>query len=119
MHYQAVTSEAVLAELEAGDFPGRDDAIELIDGLTMLELTDAVRDTAAVHIDRRVMPADPYGDALHLAIASVHRCRYLLTWNCRHIANANKFDNIARINALLNLPVPLLVTPDQLMFDDH
>src|SRR5712691_1000632 len=33
-----------------------------------------------------VMPADPAGDALHLAIASFHKCDFLLTWNCQHLA---------------------------------
>ena len=61
------------------------------------------------------MPADPVGDALHLALASVHKADYLVTWNCRHLANANKFDHIRRVNALLGLAVPALVTPLELM----
>ena len=40
---------------------------------------------------------------------------HLLTWNCRHLANANKFPHIRRINALLGLHVPELVTPLQLL----
>ena len=50
--YRAVTSEAVIAELEGGDFPGRDDALAMLEGIERLELTEAVRDTAAVYIDR-------------------------------------------------------------------
>lgn len=40
------------------------------------------------------MPNDPLGDALHLAIAFYHKCDFLLTWNCRHLANAKKFGHI-------------------------
>ncbi len=65
------------------------------------------------------MPADPTGDALHLALASVHKADYLLTWNCKHLANANKFDHIRRVNALLGLHVPALVTPLELMLEEE
>jgi predicted nucleic acid-binding protein len=61
------------------------------------------------------MPRDPLGDALHLALASHHKCDYLLTWNCQHLANANKFTHIKRVNALLGLHVPILTTPLELM----
>jgi len=61
------------------------------------------------------MPDNPVGDALHLALASFHKCDYLLTWNCKHLANANKAPHIKRINAMLNLFTPLLVTPLELM----
>ena len=57
------------------------------------------------------MPADPGGDALHLALASYHKCDFLVTWNCQHLANANKFGHIRRVNAMLGLFVPALVTP--------
>ena len=61
------------------------------------------------------MPADPAGDALHLAIASYHKYDFLVTWNCRHLANANKFGHLRRINTLLGLFVPALVTPLELL----
>ena len=61
------------------------------------------------------MPADIGGDALHLALASYHECDFLLTWNCRHLANANKFGHVRRINTLLGLHIPALVTPLELL----
>jgi hypothetical protein len=57
------------------------------------------------------MPDDPRGDALHLALASYNRCDFLLTWNCRHLANANKFEHIHRVNLQLGLFNPILTTP--------
>lgn len=60
------------------------------------------------------MPKDPKGDALHLALASYHRCQFLLTWNCAHLANANKQEHIRHVNALLGLHVPVLTTPLEL-----
>lgn len=67
---------------------------------------------------RRDLPADPAGDALHLAIASYHRCDFLVTWNCKHLANANKFGHIRRVNGLLDLFTPALVTPLELLGDN-
>ena len=65
------------------------------------------------------MPRDPAGDALHLALASYHKCDFLLTWNCQHLANANKFGHIRRVNTLLGLFVPDLVTPLELLGEDE
>ena len=61
------------------------------------------------------MPANPVGDALHLALASYHRCDFLVTWNCQHLANATEFANIRRVNTVLGLWVPMLVTPLELL----
>jgi len=42
----------------------------------------------------------------------------LVTWNCDHLANANKFDHIRRVNTILGLFVPTIVTPLELLGDD-
>ncbi len=110
-----VTSAAVLGELEQGDYPARSECLALIGLLPLLAIDSAVLDIAAAYIARHVMPADPAGDALHLALASYHRCQFLVTWNCKHLANANKFGHIRRVNTLLGLYVPTLVTPLELM----
>ncbi len=91
--YDLVTSSAVIDELARGAFPSRDKALSLVASL---------------------MPRDPLGDALHLALASFNRCDFLLTWNCEHLANANKFGHILRINSLLRVPTPAMVTPLEL-----
>ena len=57
---------------------------------------------------------------MHLALASYYKCDFLVTWNFRHIANANKFGHIRRINTKLGLFVPALVTPLELLeLDDE
>jgi hypothetical protein len=61
------------------------------------------------------MPEDPAGDALHLALASFPKCDYLVTWNCRRLANANKCGHIREINRRLGLKSPDLVTPQELL----
>ena len=65
------------------------------------------------------MPQDADGDALHLAIASFYGLDVLLTWNCTHLANPNKFDHIATVNNDLGLKVPLLTTPLNYLSEDN
>ncbi len=114
-NYALVTSVAVLDELNRGSFPIKNDAIDLLKELPLLPIEEAITDIVQVYIQHQVMPVDPVGDALHLALASYHKCEFLLTWNCRHLANANKFGHIRRVNTLLGLYVPTLVTPLELL----
>jgi hypothetical protein len=113
--YTLVTSAAVLEELEQGDFPNKKGALTLIASLPLLSTPQEIADIVQTYVEHKVMPADPSGDALHLALASYHKCDFLLTWNCKHLANANKFGHIRRINVMLGLYVPLLVTPLELL----
>lgn len=110
-----VSSVAVLDELRRGDFPGRGDALAMLDQIEMLALEEPVFEIVEAYLAYKVMPADPFGDALHLALASYHRCDFLVTWNCQHLANANKFGQIRRINGILGLFAPELVTPMELL----
>jgi predicted nucleic acid-binding protein len=116
--YELVTSEAVLDELRDGDYPTRTAALSLIQHLSLLEITPAVAEIVDAYFRHRLMPRDPTGDALHLALASFHKCDFLLTWNCRHLANAKKFGHIRRVNTLLGLFVPVLITPLELLGED-
>ena len=61
------------------------------------------------------MPAEYGGDALHLAYASYYKVDFLMTWNCDHLANANKRQHIRVINGRLGLHVPEIVTPMELV----
>jgi len=115
VQFDTVTSEAVLRELENGEFPKKADALALIKDVPFLDIDEAIADIVDAYINHQVMPADPAGDSLHLALASYYRCDFLLTWNCSHLANANKFAHIRRVNGILGLFVPSLVTPLELL----
>lgn len=109
--FTLISSAAVIAELRRGTGKTTTRRISLLKNVELLEVTRQVEDVANVYIERRVMPNDPGGDALHLALASVHRANVLLTWNCRHLANPNKMEHIRLVNYELGLPMPLLTTP--------
>ncbi len=53
-------------------------------------------------------------DAVHVAAASICRCEYLLTWNLRHIANAQIRRTLKRILKAYGYPVPTICTPETL-----
>lgn len=105
------TSAAVVVELQRGTSEKTEERLNLLRGLELLPITQEVEDIASIYIDKIVMPNDPAGDALHLALASYHRMDVLLTWNCRHLANPNKIEHIRLINYGLGLPMPILTTP--------
>jgi len=116
--FALTTSEAVLAELAEGDYPSKDDAIALLNGIELLEAPDQVANIVDVYLENHLMPRERVGDALHLALASYHKCSFLLTWNCRHIANANKFEHIRIVNSRLGLFVPAMATPMELCVEE-
>ena len=113
--YSLVTSIPVIEELDVGDHPKKPECLQLIEGIPLLPIADPVAEIVDAYIEHHLMPSDPKGDALHLALASYHRCQFLLTWNCAHLANANKQEHIRHINALLGLHVPILTTPLELI----
>lgn len=113
--YDLVTSIAVLDELNTGYYPNQNKVIEPVDELPSLPMVQEILEIVQYYISNFVMPNNPVGDAIHLALASFYKCDYLLTWNCKHLANANKFRHIQRINTILGLYVPFLVTPLELL----
>lgn len=114
-HFELFYSEAVTIELEAADFPGRGGTLARVKKMTILAVTPEVQGVAEIYRQQFVMPREAVGDALHLAAACVHKMDYLLTWNCRHIANANKIRHIEVINRRMSLLTPVLLTPEMLL----
>ena len=117
-NYEVVISPSVIDELERGDYPTKGETLRLVQGIPLLEITDEIEDIVAEYLSHKLMPKDPAGDALHLALASYYQCHFLLTWNCEHLANANKFEHIRHINTLLGLFVPTIITPYELMYEE-
>lgn len=112
--YECFGSLVVIDELSAGSYDQQERCLKLARPLPMLDVTDEVLRIAKVYQAERLMPRHPAADSLHLALASWYRMDYLLTWNCRHIANANKARRLEAINLGMHLGLPMLVTPHQL-----
>ena len=84
----------------------------MIESRAWLEVVPAVEEIVAVYMRRKLMPL---GDAYHLAVASYYGMHFLLTWNCRHLANANKVRHLQIVNGELGLAAPIITTPDLLL----
>ena len=116
--YELRTSEAVLSELRAGNYPRQQEAVELAESVEPLEIVDEALSIAEIYIRHRLMPEPGTGDALHLAVASLAEVDFLLTWNIRHLANPNKLEHLGVINRRLGLLTPQIVTPEGLWKED-
>jgi len=114
-NYSMFTSVGTLTELNRGNKSHKGAALRLAESLPAYPGTDDIKSIVAVYIKEMLMPRDPFGDALHLAFASFHKCDFLVTWNCEHLANANKLGHIRLVNSRLGLHTPELVTPLELL----
>jgi hypothetical protein len=94
-------------------------AVELLSvrNLTVLPATEQALHLAKSFITHFAMPVKAADDALHVAIAASHGMNYLLTWNCRHIANVTARPKLEALCLLENLRCPLICTPPELMGD--
>ncbi|HTD68554.1 MAG TPA: hypothetical protein VK846_18685 [Candidatus Limnocylindria bacterium] len=89
--------------------------LQMLESVRLLDDVPELRAIVETYIEHLLMPVDAFGDARHLAFASFYRCHFLLTWNCDHLANPNKFEHIRHVNALLKLVTPVIVTPYELL----
>jgi predicted nucleic acid-binding protein len=115
---ELVTSRAVLRELARGSSDQVPRRRELVKELPLLLADEQVDQTVAVYLQHKIMPRDPEGDAMHLALASHYGCDVLVTWNFHHLANPNKLDRIRRLNEDLGLAVPRILSPLHLLEED-
>ncbi|MBM4461683.1 MAG: type II toxin-antitoxin system VapC family toxin [Chloroflexi bacterium] len=113
-HFDVYVSEETIAELSQGDYPRKAEILTFVAQLQVWPPDEQILEIARVYLDNYLMPRVFKGDALHLAYASFYKCDFLLTWNCNHLANANKRQHIRIINARLNLPTPEIITPLEL-----
>jgi len=88
--YNIFLSEETLAELKRGNYPNKEKILDEAGKIKVLPLEKIVKEVAQIYIDNFLMPLKLEGDAFHLAYASVYKIDFLLTWNCNHLANANK-----------------------------
>ena len=107
-------SEETFNEISEGNYPRKDEILRFISDIPILFPEKQIIDIAQIYLDNYVMPQVLKGDALHLAYASYYKMDFLLTWNCNHLANANKRQHIRIINTRLNLAIPEIVTPLEL-----
>lgn len=92
-NYELCISEIVVDEAAAGDANAARRRLAFLRDLPMLDLTADVADVAKGIMGSGLLPQRAARDAVHIAVSSVHNIEILLTWNCRHIANAMRFQS--------------------------
>jgi hypothetical protein len=117
-NYELVVSQYVVDEASAGDPALAADRLVALDGIPLLPHDPEIPRIAKGIMSLGVLPPKAQVDALHIAAVAHHRVKYLLTWNCAHIANAKILPRIHRLLTDLGIPIPNICTPEELLGDD-
>ena len=109
--YDVVTSQLVIDEAGMGDSDAAARRLKMLDGIPVLPVNPDAHTVADEIIRRSMMPTSARIDALHIATAALAGVQYLLTQNCKHIANAHELPRIYRLLDELGLSGMLISTP--------
>jgi hypothetical protein len=113
--YDLLVSQSVWQECAAGDPDAARRRLAALEGLDVLAITEDMIGLAEALIAKRLIPAKAIEDSLHIAIATLHHVDFLLTWNCRHIANPVIQEGIAEYLEQRGLFLPIICTPEELL----
>ena len=116
--FELVTSQLVIDEASVGDPSAAADRLNLLDGVPTVPIDNDVRNLASEIVSASMMPQNAAADALHVAAAAVAGIQYLLTLNCRHIANAHELPRIYRLLGERGFGQLLICTPAEFLGGD-
>lgn len=112
--YELFVSPLVLQEAGGGHSNMANQRLASVKGFQVLEVTEDAVTLAERLLEFRSLPAKARVDALHIGIATVHGMEYLLTWNCKHIANAHTRNRINAVCRECGYEPPIMCTPEEL-----
>jgi predicted nucleic acid-binding protein len=113
--FQLYVSQMVIQEAGSGDPAAAQRRLGELAGIPLLGLTDEAQALARELVENGALPKQAVEDALHIALATVHGMDYLLTWNCRHIANAQMREAVVSVCVMRGYEPPVICTPEELM----
>lgn len=113
--FQLVASELVVKEVAAGDPAAARLRLDLLKGIPLVDISETAIRLAEVLVREARLPERAGADSLHIATAACHGIEYLLTWNSKHIANAEYRPRVERSCRKAGYEPPVLCTPDELM----
>jgi hypothetical protein len=115
--FDLYVSQYVLDEAAGGDPDAARRRQRLLRGIPLLQTGEEVIELGEALLVKSAVPEKAAIDALHVAVATVHQMDVLLTWNCRHLANAERLGLIFRVIRDKGYEPPLICTPEELMGD--
>jgi predicted nucleic acid-binding protein len=113
--YDLCASELVWQEAAAGDPQAAQERLEILKTILLLGTTPEALALAKSLIRAGALPAQAADDALHIAIAATNGVPFLVTWNCRHLANAVMRPVIESVCASVGLKTPIICTSEELL----
>lgn len=116
--FDLYVSQAVLREIAAGNPEMASQRLKFVSGIPSLRVDDDAEELANALLTDGPLPARAADDAVHLAVAAVHGIDYLLTWNCRHLANAQMLVVVRRLLERRGCHVPMVCVPDELLGEE-
>ena len=108
----------MLIEAAAGDAEAAADRLAVLRELPLLDTTERALQVADALLASAALPETAERDALHVGVAADNGMDFLLTWNCRHLANAMLRDRIEEACEQAGLRPPKICTPEELMGDE-
>ena len=117
--HELFTSQVVLDEIAFGEKAMAQLRLELLQGVPLLQVTDTVKEFARKVLSSGLLPVTADRDAVHIALASAYQMDILLSWNCRHIANAAIQARLRKLADAAGLTLPVICTPEELMENDY
>lgn len=113
--YELCISQLVIQEAGDGDAQSAQKRLAVLAPMTLLEIKEEAVSLAEDLVKDGALPAKAQNDALHIAIAAVLRVPYLMTWNCRHMANATMRSQIESLCASKGFKAPIICTPEEML----
>jgi len=113
--FDLFASKPVVDEAKEGDPDRAAERLQLLGEMTILEVTPAAVSLATTLLRETRIPRKAAIDALHISLAAIQGTNYLLTWNCRHIANASVLPLVYDVCRVAGHKPPLICTPHELI----
>ena len=114
-NYDLCVSQLVLDETGAGDAQAAQERLLALQSVLVLETTVEALELAQELLRAGALPAKAADDALHVAVAATKAIPFLLTWNCRHLANAAMRPTIESVCQAKGFKAPIICTPEELL----
>ncbi len=113
--FEIYISQLVLEEIQGGDPVAATERLQAASKIPRLVLNEAAITLAERLVQGGPLPHKASADALHIAIATTHGVEYLLTWNCKHLANAVLRKQVERLCRVAGYEPPTICTPQELL----
>ena len=115
--FVCITSSEVVREAGMGDLEQARKRLEILHGLAQLTVSAEAEQLTLALLTTHALPARAQTDAAHLALAATAKADYLLTWTCRHLANAQILSRLEIEAGRQGWKLPKVCTPFELMGD--